>query len=127
MPALLSSVEDALRLGLGDERVHVFTHLSHVYRQGCSVYSTFVYRLAADPDANLERWRRLKTAVSEAVVAGGGTISHQHGVGVDHAPWLAAEKGELGMALLRAAARELDPGGMMNPGKLWPDEVAAPV
>ena len=61
--------------------------------------------------------------MSQAVVAGGGTISHQHGVGVDHAPYLAAEKGELGLALLRAAARELDPGAMMNPGKLWPDEV----
>ena len=78
-----------------------------------------------DADANLERWRRLKTAVSQAVVAGGGTISHQHGVGADHAPWLAAEKGELGMALLRAAARELDPHGMMNPG-IWSDAPAAP-
>jgi hypothetical protein len=71
--------------------------------------------LAGDPDADLERWRRLKTAVSQAIVAGGGTISHQHGVGVDHAPYLAAEKGELGMALIRAAARELDPDAMMNP------------
>jgi alkyldihydroxyacetonephosphate synthase len=125
--AMLAAIEGAGRAALAaeGERVHVFTHLSHVYRQGCSVYSTFVYRLAADPDANIERWRRLKTAVSQAVVTGGGTISHQHGVGVDHAPYLAAEKGELGMALLRAAARELDPGGMMNPGKLWPDEPAA--
>ncbi len=125
--AMLAAIEGAGRAALAaeGERVHVFTHLSHVYRQGCSVYSTFVYRLAADPDANLERWRRLKTAVSQAVVAGGGTISHQHGVGVDHAPYLAAEKGELGMALLRAAARVLDPGGMMNPGKLWPDGAAA--
>jgi alkyldihydroxyacetonephosphate synthase len=119
---MLNAIEGAGRVVLAAEReqVHAFTHLSHVYRQGCSVYTTFVYRLAGDPDADLERWRRLKTAVSEAVVEGGGTISHQHGVGLDHAPWLAAEKGELGMALLRAAARELDPGTMMNPGKLWP-------
>ena len=125
--AMVAAIEGAGRAALAaeGERVHVFTHLSHVYRQGCSVYSTFVYRLAADPDANLERWRRLKAAVSQAIVAGGGTISHQHGVGIDHAPYLAAEKGELGMALLRAAARELDPGAMMNPGKLWPDEAAA--
>jgi len=124
---MLAAIEGAGRAALAaeGERVHVFTHLSHVYRQGCSVYSTFVYRLAADPDANLERWRRLKAAVSRAIVAGGGTISHQHGVGVDHAPYLAAEKGALGMALLRAAARELDPEAMMNPGKLWPDEAAA--
>ena len=126
--AMVAAIEGAGRAALAaeGERVHVFTHLSHVYRQGCSVYSTFVYRLAADPDANLARWRRLKAAVSQAIVAGGGTISHQHGVGIDHAPYLAAEKGELGIALLRAAARELDPGAMMNPGKLWPDEAAAP-
>jgi alkyldihydroxyacetonephosphate synthase len=126
--AMVAAIEGAGRAALAaeGERLHVFTHLSHVYRQGCSVYTTFVYRLAADPDANLERWRRLKTAASQAVVAGGGTISHQHGVGVDHAPYLGAEKGELGMALLRAAAGELDPGGMMNPGKLWPDAAAAP-
>ena len=53
---------------------------------------------------NLARWRTLKTAASNAIVAGGGTISHQHGVGTDHAPWLAAEKGELG---IRALARPL--------------------
>ena len=119
--AMLASIEGAGRVSLvaENERVHVFTHLSHVYRQGCSVYTTFVYRLAADADANLARWLGIKTAASEAVVAGGGTISHQHGVGLDHMPWLPAEKGELGMALLRAAARELDPAEMMNPGKLF--------
>jgi len=119
--AMLNAFEaaGAAALAADGERVHTCTHLSHVYRQGCSVYTTFVYRLAADPDANLERWRRLKAAASEAIVAIGGSISHQHGVGIDHAPYLAAEKGELGLALLRAMARELDPDGMMNPGKLF--------
>jgi alkyldihydroxyacetonephosphate synthase len=118
---MLAAIEGAGRASLAaeGERVHAFTHLSHVYRQGCSVYTTFVYRLAGDPDANLERWRRLKAAASQAVVAGGATISHQHGVGADHAPYLAAEKGELGMGVLRALACELDPAGMMNPGKLF--------
>ena len=63
------------------ERVHAFSHLSHVYRSGSSLYATYVFRLAADPDETLERWRRLKTAASEVIVAHGGTISHQHGVG----------------------------------------------
>ena len=116
---IVGAVRD--RLAAEGERVHGFSHLSHVYGSGCSVYATFVYRLAGDADADLERWRRLKTAVSQAIVAGGGTISHQHGVGLDHAPYLAAEKGELGVALLRAAARERDPAARMNPGKLWPD------
>jgi alkyldihydroxyacetonephosphate synthase len=100
------------------ERVHAYTHLSHLYPQGASVYSTFVYRLAGDFDADMARWLALKRGVSDAIVASGGTISHQHGVGADHAPWLAAEKGELGLAAMRALFRHFDPDGRMNPGKL---------
>ena len=100
------------------ERVHAYTHLSHLYPQGASVYSTFVLRLSGDFDTDMGRWRQLKDRVSEAIVAAGGTISHQHGVGVDHAPWLAVEKGELGMKAMAALFRQFDPDGRMNPGKL---------
>ena len=82
---------------------------------------TYVFRRAADPDETLDRWRRLKTAASEAIVAGGGTISHQHGVGRDHRPYLAAEKGELGMAVAGDVVRRFDPDGIMNPGVLLED------
>lgn len=101
------------------ERAHCFTHLSHVYRSGCSVYSTFVFRAGGDYERDLERWKQLKARVSEAIVASGGTISHQHGVGRDHAPYLVREKGALGMDLIRAMASEFDPQGLMNPGKLF--------
>ncbi|OWW20814.1 FAD-binding oxidoreductase [Noviherbaspirillum denitrificans] len=100
------------------ERVHAYTHLSHIYPQGASVYSTFVYRLTGNFNTDFARWRRLKAAVSEAIVASGGTISHQHGVGTDHAPYLHAEKGELGIAAMRQVFRHFDPQGLMNPGKL---------
>jgi alkyldihydroxyacetonephosphate synthase len=53
-------------------------------------------------------------------VENGGTISHQHGVGTDHAPYLAAEKGRLGMSSLRALFEHVDPQRIMNPGKLLP-------
>jgi alkyldihydroxyacetonephosphate synthase len=100
------------------ERVHTYTHLSHLYAQGASVYTTFVYRRAASYEADLERWQKLKAAACAAIVANGGTISHQHGVGADHAPYLQAEKGEAGMAAMHALCRHFDPQGMMNPGKL---------
>ena len=118
--ATMNAIEDTARRALESfgERVHAFTHLSHVYRQGCSVYSTFVFRAAATPDENLERWRQLKGQVSEAIVAHGGTISRQHGVGRDHAPYLEAEKHALGMDLIRSMVREFDPDGVMNPGNL---------
>ncbi len=120
--ATMNHVEDAAHAALAadGERGLVFTHLSHVYGHGSSVYSTFVFRLARDPAATLERWRRLKRAVSEAIVLCGGTISHQHGVGRDHAPFLPAEKGALGMAALGELVRTFDPDGRMNPGALLP-------
>ncbi len=122
VPGLLAQVEKALRTGLTpwNERAHVYTHLSHLYGDGSSLYTTYLFRLAPTPEETLERWRRLKAAASEAIVAGGGTISHQHGVGVDHAPYLAAEKGALGLAVLGDVLRRFDPAGVMNPGKLLP-------
>lgn len=118
---LVEAIESALyqaASALGD-RVHVFTHLSHVYPSGSSVYTTYLFRIAPGPDETLRRWQVLKTAASEAIVAHGGTISHQHGVGIDHAPYLPAEKGSLGMAALADMCRRFDPDGLMNPGKLF--------
>ena len=51
-------------------------------------------------------------------VAEGGTVSHHHGVGIDHARWLAAEKGTVGLDALRAVKQAVDPEGLLNPGKL---------
>lgn len=116
----MNAVERALQNGLNDvgEKVHVFTHLSHLYPQGSSIYTTYVFRCADSYAETLQRWQTLKRAASAEIVRQGGTISHQHGVGTDHAPYLAAEKGELGMAAIRALCERLDPQGIMNPGKL---------
>lgn len=106
-----------------NERVLAFTHLSHVYRDGASVYTTFLFRRTADPDELLARWQDLKHAASLTLQSFGGTISHQHGVGLDHAPYLPAEKGALGMDAIRAVCRTFDPDGMMNPGKLLDEKI----
>ncbi len=120
---LLQKIEASLRDGLAaeGERVHVFTHLSHVYGEGSSIYTTYVFRPAASYAATLERWKRLKHAASQAIVDNRGTISHQHGVGKDHAPYLPREKGELGVAALRAMAGHFDPAGRLNRGTLLQD------
>jgi alkyldihydroxyacetonephosphate synthase len=104
-----------------NERVLAFTHLSHVYRDGASVYTTYLFRRTADPGELLARWQGMKHNASLAIQKFGGTISHQHGVGTDHAPYLPAEKDALGMDALRAVCKSFDPDGMMNPGKLLND------
>ena len=128
VPAMMAALEAAAVTALGGfgERVHAYTHLSHLYAQGASVYATYVYRLAATYEENMARWRALKDAASGAIVAHGGTISHQHGVGTDHAPYLVDEKGELGLAAMGALLRQFDPQGLMNPGKLLLDAKGTP-
>jgi alkyldihydroxyacetonephosphate synthase len=116
----LSQIESAIRDTMApySQRVHVFSHISHLYSSGASVYVTYIFRLAEDAEESLDRWDRMKTAASKSIVACGGTISHQHGIGRDHQPYLPAEKGELGMDLIIDALRRADPRGLMNPGKL---------
>jgi alkyldihydroxyacetonephosphate synthase len=119
-PLMINQIESALRESLSGigESVHIFTHLSHVYPSGSSVYTTFLFRLAEERDETLARWQAMKTAACQAIISNGGTISHQHGVGLDHLPYLAAEKGTLGLAAIASVCRQFDPKGIMNPGKL---------
>lgn len=117
---MVSAIEVALHTPLTEqgERVHVFTHLSHLYPTGSSIYTTYLLRLADEPQVSLQRWQSLKAAASRAIIEHGGTISHQHGVGLDHKEYLPAEKGPLGIGVLKAIFNQFDPQGIMNPGKL---------
>jgi alkyldihydroxyacetonephosphate synthase len=120
----LGELHDAVRAAIGASLAAqgtpgiVMGHLSHAYRDGASLYFTFIARRR--PGAELEQWRAVKAAASEAIVESGGTITHHHGVGRDHVPYMRAEVGELGIETLRSVKQRLDPAGIMNPGKLLP-------
>jgi len=110
--ALYRAVREALA------PAHVLCHVSHLYPSGASLYFTAL--AAQDREDAHGQWRRLKAAASEAIVGAGGTISHHHAVGRDHARYLEAEVGPLGLDVLRAVKERVDPAGIMNPGKLLP-------
>ena len=93
-------------------------HVSHLYETGASLYFTFIARQREGEE--IEQWQAAKAAASAAIVEGGGTITHHHAVGRDHAPWMEQEIGSTGVSALRALKSELDPAGIMNPGKLLP-------
>ena len=118
MAAIEKSIHEALKPY--DEKAHVFSHLSHVYSSGSSIYTTFLFRLMESPQKTLETWQHIKHAASQTIVKFGGTISHQHGVGNDHKQYLAAEKGDLGIKVLQNIFSHFDPACQMNPGKLLP-------
>jgi alkyldihydroxyacetonephosphate synthase len=123
LPDLYRTVREALASAIAEQvpagsRGLVMTHISHSYPEGASLYFTFLFPQRRGEE--IEQWRAIKRAASEAIVAQGATISHHHGVGEDHLPWLGSEKGETGVVLLRALKAALDPRGMLNPGKLIP-------
>ena len=93
-------------------------HVSHLYPDGASLYFSVLAR--QDPDDPRGQWTAAKRMAGDAISAAGATITHHHAVGRDHAPWLEAEHGGLGIELLRAVKERCDPEGVMNPGKLLP-------
>jgi alkyldihydroxyacetonephosphate synthase len=116
---LYEGVADAVRASLtarGTPPV-VLCHVSHVYPAGASLYFTVGCAQNADPVA---QWRAAKAAAGEAILAAGGSITHHHGVGRDHREFYRREAGAIGVRLLRALKRELDPVGILNPGVLVP-------
>lgn len=94
----------------------VTCRFTHVYPDGPAPY----YGVYAGGrwDALVEHWDEIKTAVSEAIVANGGTITHHHAVGRDHRPWYDRQRPDPFSTALRAAKKALDPAGIMNPGVL---------
>jgi alkyldihydroxyacetonephosphate synthase len=96
----------------------VACHVSHLYPSGASLYFTFLAR--QEEGAELEQWEAAKRAAGDAIVAQGAAITHHHAVGRDHLPWIETEVGALGLEALRAVKAQLDPAGIMNPGKLLP-------
>lgn len=119
IPALYQAVKGALTSALTEAGTPplVMCHISHVYAAGASLYFTVVSAQGEDPVAH---WAPAKRAANDAILAAGGTISHHHGVGTDHRAWYAREVGPLGIEVLRAVKRRLDPAGILNPGILIP-------
>lgn len=122
VPELREAVRGALvgELATAGRTPIVMCHVSHAYETGASLYFTvLVPRSGHDARG---QWLRAKRAACEAISGSGdrptGTITHHHGVGTDHAPYLTAEIGQLGADVLVSVKRTLDPTGIMNPGKL---------
>jgi alkyldihydroxyacetonephosphate synthase len=118
LATVYQAVGEALR-GAGAAlgvRVLVLCHLSHGYRDGASLYFTFLWPLAAGQE--VAQWSAFKGATTEALMRCGAALSHHHGVGAMHAPWLAREIGAPGRELLAAATTALDSRRVLNPGVL---------
>ena len=112
---LHATVAAAARTAIG-EPATVTCRFTHVYPDGPAPYFTVL--APARRGAEVEQWDEVKAAVSEALIAAGGTITHHHAVGRDHRPWYDRQRPDAFAAALRAAKRAVDPAGVLNPGVL---------
>ena len=110
-----AATEEALKEATGRPGT-VSTRFTHVYPDGPAPY--FSVMAAGRPGSEIAMWDEIKAAASEAVLAGGGTITHHHAVGRDHRPWYDRQRPDLFAETLRATKRTLDPAGILNPGVL---------
>ena len=94
----------------------IMSHMSHSYRSGACLYFTFAY--VYDEDSPYEEYLGVKSAIQQSFIDAGGTLSHHHGVGVEHQPWMAQDVSEQGVALMRGLFQSADPGNNFNPGKI---------
>jgi alkyldihydroxyacetonephosphate synthase len=94
----------------------VTARFTHVYPDGPAVYFTAI--APARRGEEVEQWGAVKRAVSEAIIAEGGTITHHHAVGRDHRPWYDAQRPDTFALAFAGAKAAVDPRGVMNPGVL---------
>ncbi|MEP7021337.1 MAG: FAD-linked oxidase C-terminal domain-containing protein, partial [Pseudonocardiales bacterium] len=113
MQAARAAIQDVCGAGI------VTCRFTHVYPDGPAPY--FGIYAAGRWGSTVAQWDEIKIAVSEALAAHGGTITHHHAVGRDHRPWYDQQRPEPFAAALSAAKRALDPAGILNPGVLLPE------
>ncbi|HWF32683.1 MAG TPA: FAD-binding oxidoreductase [Solirubrobacteraceae bacterium] len=117
-----ASGEQALREVCG-EAGRVTARFTHVYADGPAVYFTAI--APARRGEEVEQWAAVKRAVSDAILAEGGTITHHHAVGRDHRPWYDEQRPDVFAAALAGAKAAVDPHAIMNPGVLIDPLVAS--
>jgi alkyldihydroxyacetonephosphate synthase len=101
-------------------------HLSHSYHAGACLYFTFAFK-ASSQSAMLPEYEVVKSAIQQAFVDNGATLSHHHAVGTEHSQWLLEDISAPGVAMMRSLFEGFDPGRHMNPGKIVPSESAVPI
>jgi alkyldihydroxyacetonephosphate synthase len=120
LPGLHSKIMGAFTAAFQELHVpgYAMAHISHEYQTGASLYFTFMAKQLAGREE--EEWHLIKNWVTEVIVNAGASLSHHHGIGVEHAKWMEQYYGPLGIRVLKAIKHELDPKTIMNPDKLLP-------
>ncbi|HSQ80331.1 MAG TPA: FAD-binding oxidoreductase [Casimicrobiaceae bacterium] len=115
IPAFIEATGPALAAAFADSRLVVFGHLG----DGNLHYNVAAPR-GASAQAFMDNTPDVNRIVHDRVVAAGGSISAEHGIGQLKRDELAHYKPALDIDLMRCVKAALDPRGLLNPGKVLP-------
>ncbi|MCU1508670.1 MAG: FAD/FMN-dependent dehydrogenase [Glaciihabitans sp.] len=93
----------------------IMSHMSHSYHSGACLYFTFAFVMGKDP---LGEYDIVKSAIQQAFQDNGGSLSHHHGVGLEHQPWMDQDISAPGVAVMQGLLDSADPKRNFNPGKI---------
>ncbi len=112
----LENVYHAMKEAMEAHDVVVMSHFSHMYQNGGSIYMIF-FSSQQDAETAWATYRKVWDDGVAACLREGGTMSHQHGVGLTRSTYTEDELGS-SFQVLKLIKEVLDPKGIMNPGKL---------
>jgi FAD/FMN-containing dehydrogenase len=107
MEGYVAEVHRALAERLPGERCFTFGHLGDGNLH-------FVVVGDAGPEAR----RTVEEAVYRPLTAWQGSVSAEHGIGIEKRPWLSLSRSAVEIALMRRLKQALDPRGILNPGRV---------
>ncbi|PJM89326.1 FAD-binding oxidoreductase [Achromobacter ruhlandii] len=90
-------------------------HQSHAYVDGACLYFSLRGEVAVEDRA--QWYRRAWDAANAVLIKYNAALSHHHGVGLLRSPYMRESLGPA-FAVLLAVKQALDPGNLLNPGKL---------
>lgn len=119
IPAFMAQAEKAVLAAIPGARICAFGHMGDG-----NIHYNISQPVGADKAAYLARWHEINQIVHGIVLAHGGSISAEHGIGQLKRDELAAIRSPIEIDLMRRIKDAFDPAGIMNPGKVLADRKA---
>ncbi len=113
VPEFMARADKAVLAAMPEARIVAFGHMGDG-----NIHYNISQPKGADPEAHLSRRHEINDIVYEQVLAMGGSISAEHGIGQMKRDRLAAIRQPIEIDLMRRIKSAFDPAGIMNPGKV---------